>query len=84
MFCQKKGRPTNITDMDCGDPEGKVFWDLELFHLQNIADHLAAGIDPRRRAETLSIAELGALTDALCVEQGDRPGNGNVRKDMLY
>jgi len=44
----------------------------------------AAGIDPRRRAETLSIAEFAALTDALCVEQGDRPGNGNVRKDMLY
>lgn len=44
----------------------------------------AAGIDPRRRAETLSIAEFAALTDALCVEQGDRPGHGNVRKDMLY
>jgi len=28
----------------------------------------AAGIDPKRRAETLSIAEFAALTDALCVE----------------
>lgn len=28
----------------------------------------AAGIDPRRRAETLSIAEFAALADALCVE----------------
>jgi len=33
----------------------------------------AAGIDPRRRAETLSIVEFAALADALRVEQGHVP-----------
>ncbi|TAL11443.1 MAG: 16S rRNA (adenine(1518)-N(6)/adenine(1519)-N(6))-dimethyltransferase RsmA [Nitrospirae bacterium] len=41
-----------------------------------------AGIAPRRRAETLSIEEFAALTDAL--SPGPPRSDGNVRKDVLY